>query len=276
MAYTNIELVRKHLQESIRSGGRIENHCVRLEGLETIVLPHAGLIADSERVKGKAQAAPASESVVLLDEPLLLARSDIIPESTAAAKDSSLTEIYTENVDYILDYLVGTIRRIPGGGIESGQSVVIWYYNFTLFSKDQDYLISYQNGELTRVDSGRIADGQTVWIDYEIESGLFADDVITNAINEASAQIESRIESVASDDSAFVLTIAETYLTISILTQIRALEVIQSSALSATGRSGLSAQLLEISNRYRQEYEDMIKPFQKAGSRLAGPTRQSP
>lgn len=275
MAYTNIELVRKHLQESVRTEGKVENHRVILSGVETVVLPHAGLIAGSERVKGKEQIAPARESVVLYDEPKSLSKSALLPDSVVAAKDSSLTEIYAENVDFVVDYASGTITRMADGNIESGQSVTIWYYYFTLYSKDEDYLISYQNGEVTRLEDGNIADGQIVWIDYEIESGLFADDVITNAIIEASTQLEDRIDSNVVDDATSVLTIAETYLTVSILTQIRALEIIQSSALSASSRAGLSSQLLEISNRYRQEYDDIIKPFLKTGSRLSGPTRST-
>lgn len=275
MAYTNIELVRKHLQESVRTEGKVENHRVILSGVETVVFPHAGLIAGSERVKGKEQIAPARESVVLYDEPKSLSKSALLPDSVVAAKDSSLTEIYAENVDFVVDYASGTITRMADGNIESGQSVTIWYYYFTLYSKDEDYLISYQNGEVTRLEDGNIADGQIVWIDYEIESGLFADDVITNAIIEASTQLDDRIESGVVDDATSVLTIAETYLTVSILTQIRALEIIQSSALSASSRAGLSSQLLEISNRYRQEYDDIIKPFLKTGSRLSGPTRST-
>lgn len=275
MAYTNIELVRKHLQESVRTEGKVENHRVILSGVETVVFPHAGLIAGSERVKGKEQIAPARESVVLYDEPKSLSKSALLPDSVVAAKDSSLTEIYAENVDFVVDYASGTITRMADGNIESGQSVTIWYYYFTLYSKDEDYLISYQNGEVTRLEDGNIADGQIVWIDYEIESGLFADDVITNAIIEASTQLEDRIDSNVVDDATSVLTIAETYLTVSILTQIRALEIIQSSALSASSRAGLSSQLLEISNRYRQEYDDIIKPFLKTGSRLSGPTRST-
>lgn len=275
MAYTNIELVRKHLQESVRTEGKVENHRVILSGVETVVFPHAGLIAGSERVKGKEQIAPARESVVLYDEPKSLSKSALLPDSVVAAKDSSLTEIYAENVDFVVDYASGTITRMADGNIESGQSVTLWYYYFTLYSKDEDYLISYQNGEVTRLEDGNIADGQIVWIDYEIESGLFADDVITNAIIEASTQLEDRIDSNVVDDATSVLTIAETYLTVSILTQIRALEIIQSSALSASSRAGLSSQLLEISNRYRQEYDDIIKPFLKTGSRLSGPTRST-
>jgi hypothetical protein len=210
---------------------------------------------------------------VLYDEPKSLNESALLPETVVAAKDSSLTVIYTENVDFVVDYASGTITRIADGDIESGQSVTVWYYYFTLYSKDEDYLISYQNGEVTRIEGGKIADNQIVWIDYEIESGLFADDVITNAIIEASTQLEDRIDSGAADDATSVLTIAETYLTVSILTRIRALEITQSSALSASSRAGLSSQLLEISNRYRQEYDEIIKPFLKTGSRLSGPTR---
>jgi len=275
MAYTNIELVRKHLQESVRSGGKVENHRIKLDGVNTVLLPHAGLIADSESVKGKEQIIPANETIALFDEAEPLDKSDPIPDSVVAAKDSSLTQIYVENVDFIVDYESGTVKRIPDGNIASGQSIDFWYYYFTLYSRDEDYLISYQNGEVTRLQDGSIADGQVVWIDYEIESGLFADDVITNAIIEASTQLGERIDSAAIDDASSILTIAETYLTVSILTQIRALDIIQSSALSASSRGGLSSQLLEISNRYRQEYEDIVKPFLKAGSRLAGPTRQS-
>jgi hypothetical protein len=275
MAYTNIELVRKHLQESVRSEGEVENHRIKFDGVEAVVLPHAGLIASSERVKGKEQVVPVMESVVLYDESKSLNESALLPDSVVAAKDGSLTEIYAENVDFVVDYSSGTITRIADGNIESGQSVAVWYYYFTLYSKDEDYLISYQNGEVTRQEDSNIADGQIVWIDYEIESGLFADDVITNAIIEASTQLDDRIDSSAVDDATSVLTIAETYLTVSILTQIRALEIIQSSALSASSRGGLSLQLLEISNRYRHEYDDIIKPFLKTGSRLSGPTRST-
>jgi hypothetical protein len=142
MAYTNIELVRKHLQESVRSEGKVENHKIKLDGVDALVLPHAGLIASSERVKGKEQVVPARESVVLYDEPKSLSKSELLPDSVVAAKDSSLTEIYAENVDFVVDYTSGTITRIADGNLESGQSVTTWYYYFTLYSKDEDYLIS--------------------------------------------------------------------------------------------------------------------------------------
>ncbi len=275
MAYTNIELVRKHLQESVRTGGKIEDHRIRLIGLDAVLMPHSGLIADSEKVKGKEQIAPVSEIITLADEAESLEKSDLLAECVVVARDNSLTEIYTENVDFVVDYSEGTVRRMANGRIESGQAVAIWYYHFTIYERNIDYLISYQNGEVTRLEDGGIADGQIIRVDYEIESGLFADDVITNAILEASAQVGHRIDSSVADDALSMLIIAETYLTVSILTQIRALEIVQSSSLSASTRGNLSSQLLEISNRYRQEYENTIRPYVKAGSALAGPTRSS-
>jgi hypothetical protein len=272
MAYTNIELVRKHLQESVRSEGKIEDHRVILQGSDALLLPHAGLISGSEKVKGIDQLVPVSENIVLEDEPEFLDRSCLLPGSVVVAKDNSLTEIIRENIDFVVDYTAGTIRRITDGGVETGQSLVVWYCYFTVYTRNSDYLISYQNGELTRLQDGKIANGQIIWIDYEIESGVFADDVITNAIIEASAQMDSRIDLAAADDATPMLTIAETYLTVSILSQIRAIEIIQSSSLSASSRRGLAAELREISNRYRQQYEDVIKPYLKTGSRLAGPT----
>lgn len=273
MAYTNIELVRKHLQESIRAETEVENHRIELFGLDPVLLPHCGLIIDSEKVKGKQLLVPHSESITLNDEPGSLGRTDLLSDSVVVAKDTSLTDIYTENLDFLVDYAAGTVRRIAGGRIESGQTVAIWYYGYTIYEKNSDYIISYQSGEVTRLENGRIADGQLVWIDYEIESGLFADDVIANAILEASAQLEQRIDSTYADDAPAMLTIAETYLTVSILTQIRALETVQSSSLMASARGNLSSQLLEISNRYRQEYESVIEPYAKKGSALTGPTR---
>jgi len=136
-----------------------------------------------------------------------------------------------------------------------------------------DYLLSYQNGELTRINTGSIEDGQTLWIDYEIESGLFSDETITSAIIEASAQLDNRIDTPAEGDAVSVLAVAETYLAVSILTQIRALDILQSDSLSASNKSNISSSLLDISGRYRQSFEDLIRPYAKKGSWLSGPTR---
>ncbi|MBU1470709.1 MAG: hypothetical protein KJ723_08485 [candidate division Zixibacteria bacterium] len=275
MPYTNIELVRKHLQESEQSTGQIENHLIRPDGLTAVQLPHAGIVDGSEKVKGKEQIAPARETISLAGEASSLSRGDLIAESVVIASDSSLTQIFTENIDYTVNYTSGGITRIPTGLIQSGQDVSVWYYHYKIFEKGIDYLISYQNGTITRVDGGSIEDGQMLWIDYEIESGLFSDDVITNAVVEASAQLDSRIDETLAESVISVLTIAETYLAVSILTQIRALDVLQSSSLSSANKGNVSTRFLEVSSRYRNDFEDMIRPYLRPATRLSGPVRSS-
>ena len=275
MPYTNIELVRKHLQESVRSTGEIENYKIKLKGTDAVRLPHAGIVDGSEKVKGKEQTAPVMEILTLGDESQSLGHSDLIPESMVVAKDNSLTEIYTENVDYSVDYTAGKIRRIADGSIPGNQNITVWYYYFTLYTKASDYQISYQNGELARIDSGDIEDGQILWIDYHIESGLFTSDGISNAIMEASTQLESRVDLTLAGDATSLLTVAETYLAVSIVTQIRAIEILQSSSASASSSGNISSHYMRISARYKQDYEHLVKPYLKKMSTLSGPTRLS-
>ncbi len=271
MSFTNIELVRKHLQESIRVSGEVENYLLKLSGTETVRLPNAGLVDDSEIIKGKTQVTPHRESFVLADVAHSLTRSELTPESVVLAKDDSLSEIYAENIDYTVDYSDGKITRIATGAIESGQSVTAWYGAFTVYTRQTDYQVSYRDGELTRIESGSIGDGQLLWIDYRIESSVFSDDAIFNAIVEASAQLDCQIDQAIAGDASSILTVAETYLTVSLLAQIRALEVLQSSSLA--DRSRISASLLEISNRYRESFAELIKPYRSRKPTLAGPVR---
>jgi hypothetical protein len=273
MPYTNIELVRKHLTESERTTGVVEDQPVKFDAGSVVRLPHAGIVEDSERVKGKEQLAPTQETITLANDAVALNRENLIPESAVVALDSSLATIYTENVDYTVDYAAGQIRRIDSGAITSGSQITVWYYAYTAYEKGVDYAISHQNGELTRIDGGKIEVGQSLWVDYEIESGLFSDDVITNAILEASAQIDARIDNA--EDAVSILTIAETYLAVAILTQIRALETLQSTVLSAVNRGNISTRLIEVSARYRAEYEDMIRPYLMPASGLCGPVKST-
>ncbi len=273
MAYTNPELVRKHLHETTRSSSGIELHRMKLTGTLPLSLPHAGLVEDSERVMTKEQLAPEMEVTTLHDDDVSLTRANLVPESVVVAKDSSMGAIYKENTDYVVDCANGRLRRVTGGAIASGQMVVIWYDFFTLFARGEDYAISYQNGEITRLDEGVIADGQEIFISYQIESGVFSDEIIANAILEASVLLDGRLEQPVVDDAVRAVTVAETYLAVSILMQIKATEALRSSVYSTASRSATSSSLLDLSTKYRRDCEEIIAPYAKKSARMASPVR---
>lgn len=58
----------------------------------------------------------------LLEHPNISKDRDVI-----VASDISCFQGFVENVDFIVDYEVGTIRRTLGSRIKSGQTIEVWY-----------------------------------------------------------------------------------------------------------------------------------------------------
>ena len=275
MSYASVDMVRKHIQTpgAFASSTCIRGEAVILNGTAASGLQHSGLIESSEKVKAIQQLYPIVETVVIADEVCNLANADIVPGSLVLASDSSLKEVYTENEDFLANFEKGDLVRIDGSKLEVGQSVNAWCYCYKVFKKESDYTISYTDGKISRIDSGSIASGQQVLVDYDIEAGVFTDDVILAAISEADAQMMTAIDQSLIGNSVSVLAVAETYLAIAILVEIRALEVLQSPLHNSTSRSGIASQLLTMSTEYRQRYDSLILPYLKKASRLKSPIR---
>ncbi len=272
MSYTNIELIRKHLRENVVAAGQVRDFRAAFVQ-ETVQLPNAGLKPDSEIVKCIASLSPSKEIVTFTTDIVSLAPDNLVPESIVVASDSSLSIVYTENIDFVSSPGTGSIKRIAGGTILPGQTVTAWYVPYRIFAKNVDYTISYQNGTMVREGTGAIEPGQTVLVDYEVSSFDFSDEILDNAILEASALLSSKVDPSLESDGAAILTIGETYLALSILCRVRAMDVLASNLIPRTSASSISDHFLDIADRYRQDSDDLLRPYFSRHAQLAGPYR---
>ena len=270
MSFTNIDLIKKHIREHHLGATNIENVSCRLLGQTPFQLPHINVLLDSERVKGKEQNVPTQENISFSSsDTVFLSHQELIFDTVVVAKDSSLGEIYVENIDYSIDYDNGTITRIEDGSIPQGSEAVIWYLWFRIYTKDADYYIDYSKGQITRIASGVIEDGQWVLVDYTVEFGLLSDEVIKNAIVEANDKVLKVIDPSYSNSTDQSLVTAETYLAVSILCNIKALEVMTQNP-GSTAKS-LSLAWSNMSCVYRERAFDLLKKFRKDPGGLCSP-----
>ena len=270
MSFTNIDLVKKHIREHQLGTTNIENVSCQLLDETPFQLPHINLLPNSERVKGKEQNIPTQENISFSSsDTVSLAHQELILDTVVVAKDSSLGQIYVENIDYSVDYDNGRLTRIPDNSIPQGAETVIWYLYFRIYTRDTDYSIDYNQGQITRIASGVIEDGQRVLADYTVGLGLVSDEVIANAVVEANDKILKIIDSSYSNSTDQSLVTAETYLAVSILCNIKALEVMTQNPGSAA--KSLSLAWSNMSSVYRERAFDLLKKFRKDPGGLCSP-----
>ena len=272
MGFTNIDLVKKHLLEHHIGATTIENTPFHLVGNGWLQLPHTRILSGSEKVKAKEQTSPISESISFSSpgsETVQLSHGRLIPDSVVVAKDSSLGEIYMENVDFSVDYDTGKIKRIDTGSIPQDASAVVWCFYYRIYQKDIDYQMDYSNGKIKRISSGAIEDAQWVLIDYQTEFGLLSDETISQAIVEAEDKVLKFIDPVYNDSTDQSLVTAETYLAVSILCNIKAMEIMSQGSQSIS--STLSKSWREMGDNYRNRAYTLLAKFVRNLGTLSSP-----
>ncbi|KPL02708.1 MAG: hypothetical protein AMJ90_05005 [candidate division Zixibacteria bacterium SM23_73_2] len=264
MAFTNIALVKKHIIENHLGGDLIKDLSFQLSGDEFLKLPHANLKSGSEKVKGKESFSPTREKINFeSDNTAYLSHSELIRDSVVVASDSSLGQIYTENVDYSVDFIRGRISRIESGAIPDGKSVVVWYFFYRVYQRDADYKINYTKGEVKRAGSGVIEDGQWVILDYQIEFGSLGDEVVENAIGEANERVLKFIDTTYHNSADQGLVTAETYLVVSIVCNVKSNQAQSGILLSGNQANFLSNAWERLSDSYRKQAFLILSDFAK-------------
>lgn len=273
MPYTTKEIVRKHILEHHIGSTIVIDEAMQLLANDAANLQNRAILSSSESVKAKEQNQPAQEIVSFAGgDTAILSHSKLISDSVVVSSDSSLGKIYIENIDYGIDYAAGNIRRIADGSIPVGGSIVIWYLYFRVFQRGIDYDIDYQRGTLKRRSSGDIESGQWVFVDYTTEYGSIDDEAIENAIAEANEQLITFIDEAFRDSTDRSLITAETYLTVSIVCRIRAMESISPSrGKDASSNDALSWRAL--SDMYRKEAYDILGRFAGAMGSFKSPSK---
>ncbi|MBU0509890.1 hypothetical protein KKH27_13790 [bacterium] len=191
MSFTSLEIVKKHLLQSIIGELEIRRHPVMLPGLEEIQLPHQNLVPQSDVVKRDVEIEPALEGPLTLASYnwSVLNATHLVEGSTVVTLSDGLETVYREEVDYQVDSVNGRLRRVPGTSIPDGQTVYAYYYAYNLFVRDTDYEMDSGDGTVKRTSGSSIPDGATVLVDYTVVGGVVPDVLIEQAIVEAKDRI---------------------------------------------------------------------------------------
>lgn len=273
MAYTTREIVKKHILENHIGSKFVEDEPVQLIAADYVPLKHRMILKDSERVKGKEQIEPSREDLSFSgSDDHELSHSDLIPETVVVAADSSLGTIYVENVDYHVNYSDGRISRISSGSIPEGGNAVAWFLYYRLYQRGVDYDMDYARGRIRRISSGAIEAGQKILLDYTSEFSGLDDEAMDNAISEANEQVVSYIDESYRDSTDRSLVTAETYLAVSIICRIRAMESISPSR--GTGNSAAEAgSWSALSDLYKKEAYIILSRYSGMIGALKPPSR---
>jgi hypothetical protein len=274
MSFTTRELVKQHILDHHIGSTIVNGEAIQLSASGTYQLEKRVILQGSETVKAREQNSPVQQTLAFSgDESVSFPNSKLVPESVVVAGDSSLGHIYIENIDYQVDYDIGSIRRLQSGSIPSDGSIVIWYLYYRIYQKGVDYDFDYQAGNIRRRSSGAIEPGQWVLVDYTAEYGSLDDGAIDNAISEANEQVSSFIDEIYRESTDRALVTAETYLAVSIICRIRAMESISPSKARTTSGAADAQSWTAISDMYRKEGYNILSRYAGSLGFLKPPTK---
>ena len=265
MSWTTVTQIRNHLYRLTAGEEEVRNRAVRLTADAYTNLPHAHIVDASETIKAMDTTVPCSESVTLHDSPAALAHQQLALDTVVCAADSSLSYLYQENLDFVIDYATGMVRRIDGGAIPENAEVTVWYLYYHVYERNVDYLVDYERGRLRRIGSGGIKDGQELLVDYRLGSTEYSDAEIEQAVREAEAEITQVIDAAHLESTDPGLEAAATYLTLSLLCR-------DASGAASAGTGGrLAAASIELADSYRQTAMRLLSWFRRSAPGLKPP-----
>jgi hypothetical protein len=269
MSYTSIEIVRKHIIEKHLGVGQIESESLRLVSLAPTAIKYPPVLAGTDILKAVTQTKPDFQIIGFAGgDKINLNKKPLVRDTVVVASDSSLGTIYQENIDYLIDHQNGTLTRIEDGAIAVQASVAVWYLPYNVYTRDSDYRINNSKGEITRLNGGDIESGQWLYVDYDSEFGSVDDDIIGNAINEANEQVLNFIDSAYAASSDKSLVLAETYLAVSIICRIKAIE-----AAGAGLKENVGSAWTILSEQYKREAYLCMEKFAGLANSFTPPRR---
>ena len=266
MSYTNAELVKRQVSAPPATGGKETTLTLTLSGSAWTRLI-TGTIADNTvTVTARTQAEPSLEVVTFTTDTATLGAAPIDSGGIVVANNSSLGAIYTEGIDYVIDFISGSLQRLPTGSISSGASVAVWYLPLTLFSANSDYEVDNENGLIRRTPGSAIADGQRVTVTFTATSHGVTPEVYDDAVNEADRIVSAAVDPNTDFGADPNLQTAATFIAAGIVCRISA------SAALASGASGRDAKLwLDLAASFQSDGRALLDNFKPPRKNLTGP-----
>lgn len=194
MSYVTLDHLRPYLIADSPAAQEIHDQPIRMAGVDWIRFHGAAVDQDSLVVKSCHTSGLTRAQLTLGGSPVTFSDLPIVSGSLLVASNSSLSRIYHENIDYVIDTVNRTIAIKPGSALLPNQSVTIWFEPYSVYRPGVDYYLNAERAEIRRSPSGDIADGQSLLLDFTPLYTPFSDEMLTAAITEANGLIEREID----------------------------------------------------------------------------------
>ncbi|KAA3634864.1 MAG: hypothetical protein DWP97_06110 [Calditrichaeota bacterium] len=268
MSYTNAALVRKHIEFVQPVLQIITNQQMSFTDNEYQSFFSGQIIAGSVTVKSLKEYKQQIANHIVTDGENVISPLPLVNGSVLCSTNSSLTKIYKENIDYIIDYTKGTVTFPSSGDISNDDMVTFFFLPYFPYQENSDFKINYETGKIALPVSSKIKFGEVVYIDYQPAAVFHSDTIIDNAVVEANAIIEQTVDPNKQFGANLVLQTAATY---------RALEILcRSSAAkelaSQTGRESSAKAWISLGEVYLARSAELIRSFTEPVSQISNPT----
>lgn len=268
MLYTSVEKVKQHLIPVFPVRDTVFDQPVILSNSDFVTFFGGAIDSDSLKVKSIQSNYLKKTNITLGSESTSLPDQLLIRETFVAASDSSLGTVYTENVDYIVDYANGRLTIKSGGAFSPGMTIYIWYGYYDTYNNSSDYAIDASNGKIRRTANGDITSGETVYLDYQPLLESFNDVIIQNAVDEANALIEKTIDPDQQFGVEPVLQTAATYRAVEIVSRASASRELS----SLRGEHNVALTWIKLAEEYSSKADKLIESFRAPFSGPSSPT----
>lgn len=260
MAWTSTSRVKNHLLLYPLPSQTVRDVPVQMDSVGKGQCPHRGILAGSERVKKRTSSLSGAEPVLLTaTDWKSLSGGNLVPGEVVVSADRNAEFIFGLNLDYVVNWEEGKIRRTPNSAIGDGQTVQVWFYRYLLLTPGEDYEMDYTSGHIEQVLGGPQLADQLLWVDYEISPQGSIEGLVNQAIEEAEERIRARLkEEYINGEPPPGLVNGATELAVAVICRALATYALSDREHSPEGRC---KGWLQLAQQYETVAFQSLKPF---------------
>ncbi|MCX7835952.1 MAG: hypothetical protein N2450_07800 [bacterium] len=267
MSFTDVTALRLHLLGSPIPSQRVYQIPLLLQGLDWSYLPTRAAIPANELVYSENAILPTAVSVVLNGTQWsMFDGSKLAYGSVSVCESERMDIIYTEGIDYVVDYDNGRIKRAHGSSIADNSSVYLIYSQAQVYSHETDYEWSSDGSAIRRRGNSKIQDPSFVLMDYDLAEVHIEDALLEETVAAAIQMIESRLsDPIPPNQHEPMLKEGATLLAAGLAALALAARPLQYG--KDTAADDRSKQWLQLSDRYFLEAWKLLQPYLRVPER---------